>query len=50
MNSGEGGKYCSFADGQKVADDLKLQAFFESSALKDKEAIIYTYMQPFIFP
>ena len=45
MKPGENGKCCSFADGQKVADDLELEAFFETSALKDPEVVIYIYIQ-----
>ena len=37
MKPGESAKCCSTAEGQKVADDLELVAFIETSALKDQE-------------
>ena len=40
MKPGEQGKCCSTADGQKVADDLELVAFIETSALKDQEVLL----------
>ena len=39
MKPGEGAKCCSTAEGQKVADDLELVAFIETSALKDQEVL-----------
>ena len=39
MTPGEVGKCCSTAEGQKVADDLELVAFIETSALKDPEVL-----------
>ena len=39
MKPGEGAKSCSTAEGQKVADDLELVAFIETSALKDQEVL-----------
>ena len=39
MKPGEGTKSCSTAEGQKVADDLELVAFIETSALKDQEVL-----------
>ena len=39
MKPGEGTKCCSTAEGQKVADDLELVAFIETSALKDQEVL-----------
>ena len=39
MKPGEGAKCCSTAEGQKVAHDLELVAFIETSALKDQEVL-----------
>ena len=39
MKPGEGAKSCSTAEGQKVADDLELVEFIETSALKDQEVL-----------
>ena len=39
MKPGESAKCCSTAEGQKVADDLELVAFIETSALKDQEVL-----------
>ena len=49
IKPGENTETCSFEDGQKVTKDLELQAFFETSALKDPEVLFYIYIKLFIF-